>query len=78
MWLAPKDLQAPVAQAGKVAQVARAVDANGLEEEAVAVVEAAERSLVAAVVELGAEQEVAREAEANSGAEAAADFFASK
>jgi hypothetical protein len=40
--------------------------------------EVAERSLVAAVVELGAQQEVAREAEANSAAEAAAVFFASK
>lgn len=40
--------------------------------------EVAARSLVEAVVELGAGQEVAGEAEANSVAEVAAVFFASK
>jgi hypothetical protein len=75
MWLAPKDLQAPAALADKVVQVARAVDDNGLVEEAEeAEAVAVERFLVEAVVEL----EAAREVEARSAVEVAADFFASK
>ena len=72
MWLAPKDLQA---LADKVAPATGAVADSGL----VAEVEAAQavaRSLVVAVAELGAAQEVAREA--RSAVEAAADFCGSK
>lgn len=81
MWLAPKDLQARAALADKVVQVARAVDDNGLVEEAEAaeaLAVAVERFLVEAVVELEAGQEAAREAAARSAVEVAADFFASK
>jgi hypothetical protein len=67
--------KAPAALADKEVQAARVVADNDLAAEA-APEEVAERSLVAAVVELGAAQEVVREA--NSAAELAAVFFASK
>jgi hypothetical protein len=70
----------PKAPADKVVQAARVVADNDLAAEA-APAEVAERSLVAAVaavVELGAGQEVAREAAAHSAAEVADVFFASK
>ena len=67
----------PKAPADKVVQAARVAVDNDLAAEA-APAELAERSLVAAVVELGARQEVAREAAAHSAAEVADVFFASK
>ena len=67
----------PKAPADKVVQAARVVADNDLAAEA-APAEVAERSLVAAVVELGAGQEVAREEVAHSAAEVAAVSFASK
>ena len=68
---------APKAPGDKVVQAARAVADNDLAAGA-APGEVAERSLVVAVVELGAGQEVAREEAAHSAAEVAAVFFASK
>jgi hypothetical protein len=70
----------PKAPADKVVQAARGAADNDLAAGAPAaeVAEVAERSLVAAVVELGAGQEVAREEAAHSAAEVAAVFFASK
>jgi hypothetical protein len=67
----------PKAPVDKVVQAARVAVDNDLEAEA-APAEVVERSLVAAVVELGAGQEVARRAAAHSAAEVAAVFFASK
>ena len=67
----------PKAPVDKVVQAARVADDNDLAAGA-APAEVAERSLVVAVVELGAEQEVAREAAARSAAEVAAVFFGSK
>jgi hypothetical protein len=74
MWLAPKDLPVP---ADKLAPATGAVADSGLVAE-VEVAEAVARSLVVAVAELGAGQEVAREAEARSAVGAAADFCGSK
>ena len=67
----------PKAPADKVVQAVRVAADNDLVAGA-APAEVAERSLVAAVVELGAGQEVAREEAAHSAAEVAAVFFASK
>jgi hypothetical protein len=67
----------PKAPVDKLAQAARVEVDNDLAA-AAARGGAAERSLAAAVVELGAGQEVARVAEANSAAAVAAVFFASK
>ena len=61
----------------KVVQATRVADDNDLAAGA-APAEVAERSLVVAVAELGAGQEVAREEVAHSAAEVAAVFFASK
>jgi hypothetical protein len=67
----------PKAPVDKVVRAPRVVVGNDLAAEAEPEEEVAERSL-AAVVELGAGQEVAREAEANSAAAEEAVFFASK
>jgi hypothetical protein len=66
----------PKAQADKVVQAARVVADNDLGAAEAAPEQVAERSLVAAVVELGAAQEVVREA--NSAGEGAAVFFGIK